>query len=1384
MKNKNGLKRIISAILSGVMLVTGFAFAPSAFAYNVSETSLADVSSSDWMSVILDNTKLTEITMPGTHDSCARKFKNDWMVSSVSKCQGLNITEQLNAGVRFLDVRCEVDASTYSVKTVHGSTDCWDDNDYLYLDYVFQMLYTWLDAHPSETVLVSIKEDDGNNGVPSFTNAIYEYIHGYGQGKYFYGSDYNYNDYWYLGKSVPTLGAVRGKCVLFNRFDQYIGSEGSQGVVVDENESGQKIKYNDMEGDFAEPYYQNIYSNNTGIGTAHIQDYYKWNTQQKITATQYMLNLGHWRGEYYINYSSTVSDSTIPNPENLAGKINPSYYTYTYTRNKPSGIYCMDFATADLCRNIILNNEAVCAKVTGTDGNISYTLNRKTGTLTISGSGAMNNYAFSSDSGINNMGSTAPWGDQIKNCLFDGQYNSDLIHSIVIEDGITSIGDYAFYGFDNLTSISIPSSVTYIGENAFNESPVESMSYSVNTASGNRAAETQNPFANKDLSKGVTISLSKYCAADGDWNGALLNFTTGKNSDNRYFIIMANGTILFNDGNGGAGSGNNCYFDLRSDAYNNCTGAHWDDIVISIYKNISGQHLLDYYINDALVAQYNLSSIAASGYPYGVSGNEGIFSYLADSSINLYYGAAANIYGSLGGTQDSYLDNTAFYSKALSPLEIEEQDESLLYYQDFTDNIGGTAVTGTQDSGKSVYHQTDNNDGRSGTAYFPYSKNGSDKRNYVATNQSPFANLDTSKGFTVSYYQRINGNYWDDTESVTFAQGDTGECKYFTLGTDGYVRFNNGNGGSDSSLSGAGLYFDHTQAESAIVKQQWQLITVSIIDDYNFVIYVNGVRRQTVNVRGTSQYQSQGGLMSFLASGSTKLYFGSYTPYWGTCTLSLDNVRCFSHALSDAETAALYRTETQQTLSPDFENGFDSGVPQSASGYCNWVQSYNGRSGVLHLPAGSAYRNGDVEYYVNGTKTSDLSSLSYGCEIRAVYIGSGSVASWHNTVSNVLGTSTYSAGAANEYTFTLTGNSEVSFVESVDADKTALQSAIQKAGAFEQSLYTADSYAALQQAVTSATAVLQAFATQAQADAATAQVLTAISNLRAYLDLSVTAKNGGVSVSVGNENGAAGNYTAVFGNTVNLTAQAASGYKFAGWYETVTKRIFSTDSQYSFVITSNTSLEARFIPDGSAQLFFTNDSGQIEKIIVKTPSEWAAVTSLASLLPDVPFKYGCTAGQWSYDEAQVLATLSAGNDAVITPVYTEGGSLPSVPTAAEIPQVTLSFSYDETADRGSFVMVAGIPQGCVIESIGTAFYYSNEEGFNPQSLVLDINNRLLTSKFDGIDETGVYITNFTRFSNTAAWAAVGYVTYYDSQNVLRAAYSNQINIINCETVGG
>ena len=84
----------------------------------------------------------------------------------------------------------------------------------------------------------------------------------------------------------------------------------------------------------------------------------------------------------------------------------------------------------------------------GADGHESdVTWKLQNGTLTISGTGTMADYSYYQ----------APWNAY-----------RDTIETVVIEDGVTSIGQYAFYACTSLASITIPKSVTSIGEFAFN----------------------------------------------------------------------------------------------------------------------------------------------------------------------------------------------------------------------------------------------------------------------------------------------------------------------------------------------------------------------------------------------------------------------------------------------------------------------------------------------------------------------------------------------------------------------------------------------------------------------------------------------------------------------------------------------------------------------------------------------------------------------------------------------------------------------------------------------------------------------------------------------------------------------------------------------------
>ncbi len=94
----------------------------------------------------------------------------------------------------------------------------------------------------------------------------------------------------------------------------------------------------------------------------------------------------------------------------------------------------------DYCGEIVPSTSGKCGD------NLTWTFKESTGVLTISGTGAMYDY------NTNNR----PWEKTVEN-----------IKSVEIGSNVSSIGNYAFYNFENLTSITLPIILTSIGDSAF-----------------------------------------------------------------------------------------------------------------------------------------------------------------------------------------------------------------------------------------------------------------------------------------------------------------------------------------------------------------------------------------------------------------------------------------------------------------------------------------------------------------------------------------------------------------------------------------------------------------------------------------------------------------------------------------------------------------------------------------------------------------------------------------------------------------------------------------------------------------------------------------------------------------------------------------------------
>lgn len=104
-----------------------------------------------------------------------------------------------------------------------------------------------------------------------------------------------------------------------------------------------------------------------------------------------------------------------------------------------------------LCMTFPAFADGITEKITGSCGeNLTYEYDPSLKTLTISGTGKMTDYSLSAGE------EHVPW-ESLKNG----------IETVNIENGVTSIGSYTFYACRNLKSITIPDSVTGIGEEAF-----------------------------------------------------------------------------------------------------------------------------------------------------------------------------------------------------------------------------------------------------------------------------------------------------------------------------------------------------------------------------------------------------------------------------------------------------------------------------------------------------------------------------------------------------------------------------------------------------------------------------------------------------------------------------------------------------------------------------------------------------------------------------------------------------------------------------------------------------------------------------------------------------------------------------------------------------
>jgi chitinase len=281
------------------------------------------VTTQNWMRALPGHLKLSRLTIPGTHESCARGI--GWPAGVFVNCQDLSLADQLNAGIRYLDIRCRHISDIFAIH---------HEAFYLGLNFgngVRDVCVNFLQANPSECILMEIKReynDAGNN--LTFQQVFDNYVKGY-------------ENFFYLSDHIPTLDEARGKIVVICRFtvdtDADVHTHGLYGNPWADNTT------------FTRTY---TASNNETVNIT-IQDNYNWtnvfndNIDAKYSDIWNTLLQAQADGtdRLFINFTSASSTDGAASPQNFVYAINPRLYN-DLAKFGPSwpnrlGVLAMDF---------------------------------------------------------------------------------------------------------------------------------------------------------------------------------------------------------------------------------------------------------------------------------------------------------------------------------------------------------------------------------------------------------------------------------------------------------------------------------------------------------------------------------------------------------------------------------------------------------------------------------------------------------------------------------------------------------------------------------------------------------------------------------------------------------------------------------------------------------------------------------------------------------------------------------------------------------------------------------------------------------------------------------------------------------------------------------
>lgn len=159
------------------------------------------IDNSDWMKQISDRTtKLSSLSLPGTHDTMS------FYGGDAAQCQTLSLKNQLESGIRVLDIRCRHIADVFAIH--HGMVF-----QKTYFSDVLNIVINFLQHHNGESIYMRVKEEyKAENNTRTFEETFnMGYWKPYNQ--YFWDPEKS------LNPKNPTLEETSGKIVILQGFE-------------------------------------------------------------------------------------------------------------------------------------------------------------------------------------------------------------------------------------------------------------------------------------------------------------------------------------------------------------------------------------------------------------------------------------------------------------------------------------------------------------------------------------------------------------------------------------------------------------------------------------------------------------------------------------------------------------------------------------------------------------------------------------------------------------------------------------------------------------------------------------------------------------------------------------------------------------------------------------------------------------------------------------------------------------------------------------------------------------------------------------------------------------------------------------------------------------